>query len=149
MPFIHKIPKCPRCGGISTGRYVITEPDNVTEYLRHGEIIRACKSVPSNNLFCDECGFEWCGAAKFTYISREDFKYRQCELSVDENVILKKEQEMLGQKKDKAKRCGILRFAGRIFTKMLAVFIIVPYRLIVRDIVGLFKKTDKYHRKGF
>lgn len=59
------VPPCPVCGSGRTGRYVkkpFTEADTrylIEQSLKNGELVRLCDSVPIENAYCEECGYEW------------------------------------------------------------------------------------------
>lgn len=58
----YPVPPCPSCGSICTGYYKKMVDDSgwlSKEGLKHGEIIKEVSEITDNNVFCEDCGFEW------------------------------------------------------------------------------------------
>lgn len=90
----HKIvPKCPNCNSSRTGYYIKYFGKNknklIADKLKVGEIVYPINStiLPPNNLYCEECGTEWCGSIKTLKITKDELDEIMEEKDITENLI--------------------------------------------------------------
>ena len=99
MPFIKRIPECPRCKSLQTG---LIRYDSDRTYQKLAE--RALKkghylkiSAPGflgssyDNLFCNNCGMTWRGDYDFDFLDNDEYREYLSERNIDvKNLRVKK-----------------------------------------------------------
>lgn len=70
------MPPCPKCKSERTGRYLaqpyVNKHYTVIESLKNGELVQLKKTVPRNNAYCADCGFEWHEEPRLVRIEQEE-----------------------------------------------------------------------------
>lgn len=72
------VPDCPHCGSGHTGRYIeyhgTDEGDVTASHMRKGELVVPSYTDHTDNLYCEECGFEWTGTPRMAWVTRKELK---------------------------------------------------------------------------
>lgn len=106
------VPPCPACNSKRTGRYMKTgfggTKDLENEALKNGEIVRQTDKVPDENLFCEECEFQWKGIIHTSYITKERL-LQEIEDRGLKDKIVSLENERVEHKKNMSKTEKLMR----------------------------------------
>lgn len=68
------VPPCPLCQSTITGHFIRLQRDNVSEWqiteaLKHGELVHPVHEVGRNNCYCLKCGCQWSGDVETKFLS--------------------------------------------------------------------------------
>lgn len=86
----YRVPPCPKCGSMRTGRYVPKGPfdiwqkdsEIISEYLSHGQLVRLGRRG-RNNAFCADCGHVWTEYINLVFISEKEYEKELADRAID------------------------------------------------------------------
>lgn len=113
------VPPCPLCKSPVTGHFIRLQRDTVSEWqitesLKHGELVQPVHEVGRNNCYCLKCGCQWPGDVETKWLSLleidEEKEKRVTRLLLNRRVEAERERVKNDHRAFKSMR----RFIGKL-----------------------------------